>query len=266
MLGEISDNLSHGAESPMTVSIRALKHWLKPLARTPLHPQWLVIRGGAGTKLWLQQHAGGTVLDIGCGDSRIRDALPDNARYFGLDYPTTIALGYDGKPDILADASRLPIAEACVDTVLLLDVLEHFTQPEQAIAEASRVLRPGGKCLILMPFLYPLHDEPHDYQRWTRHGLRRVLEKHGFRIVEIKETSSPCTTAAALYSMALAKGVLDALHRKSPVVLLVALLLAVIPLVNLSGWFTGKIMPQSGIMPSSYRVVASLKSKPGASS
>lgn len=70
-----------------------------PLARTPLHPQWLVLRGRTRTLHWIRQHTSGTVLDIGCGDARIRDAISDDTDYIGLDYPPTMALGYQGRPD-----------------------------------------------------------------------------------------------------------------------------------------------------------------------
>ncbi|SDB26408.1 Methyltransferase domain-containing protein [Desulfonatronum thiosulfatophilum] len=139
-----------------------------------------------------------------------------------------------------------------MDTVLLLDVLEHLPQPEQALAEASRVLRPGGNCLIHVPFLYPLHDEPHDYQRWTGHGLERMLTRHGFQVTETTPSTNPAETGASLFCIALAKGLLDVLRRKSPILLLAPLILACIPAINIGGWLLGKLLPSSTIMPSGY--------------
>jgi SAM-dependent methyltransferase len=239
---------------PLTISM--LKRWLKPVARTPLHPQWLVSFGLPWTVDWLRRHAHGDLVDIGCGEARLRKAMPAGVKYVGLDYPTTMALGYGGQPDVKADAARLPLADASIDTVVLFDVLEHLAEPEAAMTEAARVLRPGGKCLLRVPFLYPLHDEPHDYQRWTRHGLLRLLEAKGFIIAEITHGSSPCATAAALFSMALAKGVLDGLQQKKAISLAAPLILALVPLVNLTGWIMSKILPNSSVMPCAYRVVA----------
>ena len=121
-------------------------------------------------------------------------------------YPTTMALGYEGRPGALADATALPLPDSSVDTVLLLDVLANLDDPEKAIYEAARILRGGGTCLLQVPFLYALHDEPLDYQGWTIHGLKKLFLRHGFQ-PEVSSTSNvPCTTAAALLSMATAKG------------------------------------------------------------
>lgn len=110
----------------------------------------------------------------------------------------------------------------------------------------------------MKPFLYPLHDEPHDYRRWTRHGLRRLMEKHGFRIREITETTSPVETAALLMNLALAGGMLDAGWQKSPALLAAPLLLPLICIVNIGGRLLGKLLPRSGFMPAGYLVVAAL--------
>jgi len=194
-------------------------------------------------------------LDIGCGNGWLRNILSESIHYIGLDYPATMALGYEGRPDILADASKLPIADVSVDTVAMLDVVEHLADPEQAVAEVSRVLRAGGKCFINVPFLYPLHDEPYDFQRWTGHGLRRLLSKHGFQMEKIIESTSPVETSALLMSIALAKGSLDSIQQKSPMIIVVPVILMLIPFVNIFGWFLGNLLPASKVMPCSYFVV-----------
>lgn len=233
---------------------RKLQRWLKPLEQTPLHPQWLVLRHRTETKSWVKRHAHGIVVDIGCGNGRLREQLGDTVRYIGIDYPTTIALGYSGTADIHANATELPIATASIDTVILLDVLEHLDAPDRAIAEASRVLRSGGKLLIHVPCLYPLHDEPHDYQRWTRHGLKCLLQQHGLDIEEIRESTTPLETAAALFSIALSKAILDAIRYPGPTLLLIPPILFLIPIINITGWILSSLMPSSPFMPFSYRV------------
>jgi SAM-dependent methyltransferase len=242
----------------MTSTIQRLKRWLKLFECTPLHPQWLVSRNRGKTARWLKLHARGLLVDIGCGNGRLRELLPDTVRYIGIDYPTTMALGYSGKPDILADAARLPIASSSVDTVVMLDVLEHLAEPGLAVSEAARILRPGGQCLIHVPFLYPLHDEPYDYQRWTRHGLQHLLERHGLQTQEITKSTTPMETAATLLCIALAKGLLDAMKQRSPMILLAPLILALLPIINMAGWLLGTLFPASSLMPCSYCLVASV--------
>src|SRR5690606_31117154 len=73
-------------------------------------------------------------------------------------------------------------------TVLLSDVIEHLPRPAFTFGEAARVLRPGGHLVLNTPFLYPLHEEPWDYQRITRHGLDRLAREAGMEPVVLVET------------------------------------------------------------------------------
>ncbi len=232
---------------------------MEPLRGTPLHPQWLATRDLAITRPAILDGAAGVVLDIGCGDRWVATALPAGARYVGLDYPDTVAKGYPGRPEIFADAARLPFDGFVFDTVLFLDVLEHLPDPGSALTEARRVLKPHGKMIVQVPFLYPLHDEPHDFQRWTIHGLRRLLECHGFHILSDSYSGEPAETAALLAVLALSRAALDAALQRRPSLLLAPLLLFVIPLVNFVGWLLGRLLPHSAMMPLGYRIVASRK-------
>ncbi|WP_295580003.1 class I SAM-dependent methyltransferase [uncultured Lamprocystis sp.] len=241
----------------MSALSRKLQHSLRLLERTPLHPQWLVLRHRRELAQWLDGYARGRLLDVGCGNGQLRALAPPSVTYVGLDYPPTIDLGYVGRPDILGDAARLPFRDACMDTVCLLDVLEHLADPTKALTEAARVLKADGLCLIHVPFIYPLHDTPHDFQRWTRHGLMRMLAACGLRVDAITETTTPIETGAAMLSMALAQASLDTLARPSLALLLAPLVILLCALVNLLGWLLARLLPPSVLMTFSYRVVAS---------
>lgn len=240
----------------MNSIVRTLQRWLRPLEHTPLHPQWLVLRHRREISAWVVDHAHGMLVDVGCGHGRLRSELPSAVRYVGVDYPVTVGLGYVGRADIYADAASLPIATASADVVTLLDVLEHLRDPARAVAEAGRALRDGGKCLVHVPFLYPLHDEPHDYRRWTCHGLRALFSSAGFAVREISGTTHPVESAAALLSIALASSVAKAIAARRAVVLLAPLVLAMVPLVNLMAWMLARVLPSSSFMPFSYRLLA----------
>jgi SAM-dependent methyltransferase len=88
----------------------------------------------------------------------------------------------------LQDMALVP--EGHFDTVLCSEVSEHVPHPERALAEIARVLHPGGKVLVTVPYLSRLHEEPHDYYRHTSHGLQFLLEGAGFRVLEIAPTDS----------------------------------------------------------------------------
>ena len=240
----------------MSTLRRRLKNWLGPLERSPLHPQWLVLRHRDETPAWIAQHAQGVLIDVGCGEGRLRRHLPSGVCYIGVDYPATVALGYDGRPDVHADGARLPFGDASVDVVTMLDVLEHLPDPEKALREAARVLKHGGNCLIHVPFLYPLHDEPHDFNRWTHHGLTRLLEEAGFEVRQLEQSAGTLQSAAAVLCIALADCSLKAASRRSPALLLLPIVIALVPVINLLGWGLGALMPGSRIAPFGYRAHA----------
>lgn len=92
---------------------------------------------------------------------------------------------YPGAPklDILGDAKNLPFDSYTFNTVLMLQVLEHIDNPESAIKEASRVLKTEGMLIISVPFLYPVHDAPYDYFRFTEYALRSLLKQFNLKIL-----------------------------------------------------------------------------------
>ncbi|HEV7165163.1 MAG TPA: class I SAM-dependent methyltransferase [Gammaproteobacteria bacterium] len=233
-----------------------LRQFVQPLARTPLHPQWLMSRENYATKQAITPLVRGCVIDIGCGDRWLADCIGERGNYIGLDYPPTITQGYPGLADVFGDAVRLPFRNATADSVLLLDVLEHLPSPDAAISEAARVLKPGGLLILQVPFMYPVHDAPNDFHRWTLEGLRQLLIQNGLRLVDETTFGHPVETAAALGAIALAKSGLNILSRPRLAILLLPLITLLIPLVNVAGWLLGKALPADSFMPLSYRLVA----------
>lgn len=137
---------------------------------------------------FVQAHGGpGRTLDIGA----------QNGPYAAF-FPNRIAL--DIRPrrgvHVVADAQALGIADGTFDVVLCTEVLEHLPEPQRAIDEMFRVLRPGGLLLLTTRFLFPIHDAPHDYFRFTKYGLRHLLR--AFVIVEIREETDTIGAIAVL--------------------------------------------------------------------
>ncbi|HEY3886564.1 MAG TPA: methyltransferase domain-containing protein [Vicinamibacterales bacterium] len=98
---------------------------------------------------------------------------------------------------VMGDAQQLGIRETSVDMVLCTEVLEHLPDPQRAIDEMFRVLRPGGTLLLTTRFLFPIHDAPHDYFRFTKYGLRHLLRRFDMLALE-EETTSVGTMAVLL--------------------------------------------------------------------
>lgn len=239
----------------MTAPAPHLRQWLQWLRRTPLHPQWL-LGSKARTKDWVGQHSRGRVLDIGCADRWIEPHLPGGCDYIGLDYLATGGLMYGARPDIFADASRLPLRDASIDTVLMLEVLEHLRHPAQALSEITRVLRPGGQLLLTMPFLYPVHDAPHDYQRYTCHGLAREMEAAGLIADSPTANLGSIQTAGLLLNLALGGTASRAIADKHVSAVLLPLIVVAIPAVNLTCWLLGKFLPNWPALTAGYCVKA----------
>ena len=129
----------------------------------------------------------GTLLDLGCGSQPYRQYLKKVARYVGLDYPSTReCLSTKVKAEVLGDARTLPFADRSFDGVLCSQVLEHVDRPETVVREMSRILKPGGVGLISVPFFYNLHMEPHDYFRFSPYGIKKLLERNGLAVRQLR--------------------------------------------------------------------------------
>lgn len=77
--------------------------------------------------------------------------------------------------DVVGDGHLLPFVDGGFDAVLSQAVLEHVANPAQVVAEAWRVLRPGGYIYVEIPFLQCYHPHPTDFQRYTIEGIERLL-------------------------------------------------------------------------------------------
>jgi SAM-dependent methyltransferase len=155
------------------------------LRGTFLHPQWLADRYHSKKRKLLRGVRNCLVLDIGSGKCTLSRELAENNLVFGLDYPAT-ATRYESRCDVFGDVRCLPFRSASVDVALFFEVLEHVAEPFVAVAEISRVLRPGGKIIGSVPFAYPIHDAPFDYWRFSGHGIKEMLDRSSLE-VEIME-------------------------------------------------------------------------------
>jgi ubiquinone/menaquinone biosynthesis C-methylase UbiE len=123
----------------------------------------------------------GRVLDVGCGSSPYRQLLAADAIYIGVDRRR------QPHAALLAVAEALPFADGSFDGVMCTEVIEQTPRPWQMIAELARVLRPGGRLYLTAPFDWHFFDEPHDYFRFTTHGVRALLDDAGFEVVEMEK-------------------------------------------------------------------------------
>lgn len=128
----------------------------------------------------------GTVLDLGCGDMPYRSLFESRdapvTRYLGLDLADASVPRTGPAPDLTWDGSTIPMKRESIDWAIATEVLEHCPDREAVMREVARVLKPGGRFFATAPFLWPLHEVPHDEARPTPFALRRELAAAGLTV------------------------------------------------------------------------------------
>lgn len=126
----------------------------------------------------------GVLYDMGCGEAPYKDFFLMYAeKYVGVDWSDS---HHTTKADIIANLNKpLPINSEIADTIISLSVLEHLSEPQIMLSEAYRILKPKGNIIIQVPFMWWVHEAPHDYFRYTQYGIQYLLEKVGFHNIEI---------------------------------------------------------------------------------
>jgi SAM-dependent methyltransferase len=151
----------------------------------------------------IKRHASGLLLDLGCGTVPLYEIyqhyVSDN---ICVDWENTRheSVFLDHSFDLNQGIS---LPSETFDTILATDVLEHVANPELLWREMARVLKPGGKIILGVPFLYCLHEEPHDYQRFTKYKLQMFCEQNGLAVVSLE----PCGGAPEIIFDIVAKNI-----------------------------------------------------------
>ena len=231
-----------------------LKRLSEKLKYCPLHPQWHIFRHEKKQFKIISKQLDGNILDIGCGHQNITKFINPESEYTGLDYYTTSTEWYGSTPDIYGDALQLPVHTNTFDSILLLDVLEHLEDPDLCIQEIHRVLRPKGKLIIQVPFVYPLHDAPRDFQRWTIYGLQKLAKKHAFKVTDTTTLGTISETCALIVNIGASKMILEWLDRRHPLSVLIFFLPIQIILTNITAWILSPFCTRSYFMPNGQRM------------
>src|SRR5262245_32278207 len=134
----------------------------------------------------LEQPIHGALLDVGCGPGLLLATLPANypeLSLAGLDIaPEMIRVATErlqGRADIrLGDAESLPWAEDSFDYVFCVDSFHHYPNPQRALREFRRVLKPNGRVILADPTApLPIRRLLNRVVRFVRHGDARMYDK-----------------------------------------------------------------------------------------
>ena len=147
-------------------------------------------------KKWIEGvallHANGVLLDLGCGGQPYRALFSSRVtQYIGADITATSGVKLDVK---MTPGAPVPLNDACVDTILSTQTLEHVFDINQYLGECSRLLRPSGILILTVPMQWRLHEAPNDYWRFTRYGVLEIMARNHFSEVSI----TPCGGVYAL--------------------------------------------------------------------
>ena len=156
-----------------------------------------VTRGRQRSRRWLEAQTrdvrDADVLEIGSG-REVDGAYPYSfSSLFDESCRVTMSDVVPEHGHRVLDVSAMGIDEE-FDVVLCASVLEHVPEAPAAAREIHRALRPGGVALVTVPLMYPLHDEPGDFWRFTEHGLRHLFRDfEDLRIERIGARVAPFT-------------------------------------------------------------------------
>lgn len=125
------------------------------------------------------------LLDAGAGESKHRPVFP-RQKYIAVDLAVGDRKWDYSRLDALANLEALPFRTASFDAAINIVTLEHVREPKRVLAEIGRVLKPGAPLAIAVPLEWEVHQSPHDYFRYTRHGLEWLLHEAGFFVEKIE--------------------------------------------------------------------------------
>tara|TARA_B100000315_G_scaffold260614_1_gene323436 strand:+ start:1795 stop:2535 length:741 start_codon:yes stop_codon:yes gene_type:complete len=146
------------------------------------------------SKALLESGLMGDIIDIGSGpikDGNIKGLSPAiMARRKAMDYV------HNPGVDIIGSVDNIPIPDGAVAGVLFQGVIEHISNPQKAISEINRILKPGGNIYVEAPFMQHFHYDPEDNYRFTDDGLEKIFSLNGFEIIKKGSLYGPSAVLA----------------------------------------------------------------------
>lgn len=176
--------------------------------RRPWHSEFLHMQMLVHDIAQASGYLHGRLLDVGCGRRPYAVLFTDVESYIGFD-----AIAQPGGADATGLATALPFADAQFDSILCTQTLEHVDDPQQALVEMARVLRPGGYLVLTAPQAWRIHEQPHDFFRYTRYGLTALAERAGLEVKQLKAQGGVWATIAQIINNAIHVRFAGRMHR-----------------------------------------------------
>lgn len=125
-------------------------------------------------------HIRGKVLDVGAG------AFDRYSTLFTYDSYTRMDVSRGEGIDLVGTAESIPVPDSSYDAIVCTQVLGDVKDPRIIVSEFFRVLKPSGVVLASEALFNALHDQPHDYWRFTPHTFKMLFTEAGFSSVAIE--------------------------------------------------------------------------------
>ena len=180
----------------------------------------------------------GRLLDIGCGSKPYED-LCGVDKYIGLEINDEGNRNHSFA-DVFYDGETIPFDDKSFDSLLSNQVFEHVFNPDRFLKELNRVGKKDALLLLSVPFVWDEHEQPYDYARYTSFGLKYILDKNGFEIIEYKKSNNGVEVIFQLINDYLFKVTIT----KNVYINLIAILILMAP-VNILGLLISKILPKN---------------------
>jgi SAM-dependent methyltransferase len=196
--------------------------------RQVFHPNWASVfvnpfyfgrKGLRDAVLKAAPHISGRIIDVGCGQKPYQSFFKFE-QYIGIEVEQEGHDHTNEDVDVFYDGNHIPFADGHFDSAICSQVLEHVFHPDEFLTEIGRVLKPNGKLLLTVPFVWDEHEQPYDFARYSSFGLKHLLQKNGFEVVEHQKTLTDTRVLFQLLNGYIFKKTLWA--RRSPAMNLVA--------------------------------------------
>ena len=162
-------------------------------------PSYLPRKGLRNAIAEFSKNGTGKILDIGCGCKPYQQLFTMASSYTGIDTRNSGHSYWNNDVvDIFYDGRNIPFEASSFDTIVSFQVLEHVKEIDGTMHEIRRVLRNDGVFIGTIPFIWPEHEMPYDYQRWTVEGIQRMLALNGFQLIHAKKIGGAAEVLSAL--------------------------------------------------------------------
>ena len=179
----------------------------------------------------------GLTLDVGCGQKPYQRFFTNSTGYVGLEFEDGGSVK-NKEVDYFYDGRVFPFDDERFDSVVAFEVLEHVFNPGEFLSEINRVLKAEGALLMSVSFIWDEHEQPFDYGRYTSFGLKFLLDKYGFEVVECRKALADIRVVFQIINAYLYKKI----RTKNSYFNILAVLVFISPF-NIMGQFLSRISP-----------------------